>query len=241
MHDREGTAVDEERASAESEQEGGDGERGHELAPAPEEDQAPPASGAIDASGAVQADGDLGEPGPGRELTDDEIEQSVAALVFASPDPLGERRLAELLDRPEIARVRAALDVLKARLEASGLPFELRCIAGGYRILTRPALGEVVARLAKSPKNERISAAALETLAVVAYRQPVTKAEIEAIRGVQVAPILRSLVDRGLIRVAGRSDVPGHPLQYGTTRAFLERFGLASLEELPRDGELAKD
>jgi segregation and condensation protein B len=90
-------------------------------------------------------------------------------------------------------------------------------------------------------KSERISGAALETLAVVAYRQPVTKAEIEAIRGVQAGPILRTLIERGLVRVTGRADVPGHPLQYGTTREFLDRFGLSSLGDLPRDGELAKD
>ena len=80
-----------------------------------------------------------------------------------------------------------------------------------------------------------------ETPAIVAYRQPVTKAEIEAIRGVQAGPILRSLVDRGLAKVTGRADVPGHPLQYGTTKEFLDRFGLMGLEDLPRDAELAKD
>jgi segregation and condensation protein B len=102
-------------------------------------------------------------------------------------------------------------------------------------------LGEVVQRLFKARKAERVSAAALETLAVVAYRQPVSKAEIEAIRGVQAGPILRSLIERGLVRVTGRADVPGHPLQYGTTKAFLDRFGLESVAELPRDGELTRD
>ena len=88
---------------------------------------------------------------------------------------------------------------------------------------------------------ERVSPAGLETLAIVAYRQPVTKAEIEAIRGVQAGPVLRSLVDRGLVKVTGRADQPGAPLQYGTTREFLDRFGLASLKELPRDAELVRD
>ena len=86
-----------------------------------------------------------------------------------------------------------------------------------------------------------MSPAALETLSVVAYRQPVTKAEVEAIRGVQAGPLLRSLVDRGFIRVTGRAPVPGNPLQYGTTRQFLEQFGLAQLNDLPRDGELAQN
>jgi segregation and condensation protein B len=98
----------------------------------------------------------------------------------------------------------------------------------------------VVKRLFVDRTSERISPAALETLAVVAYRQPVTKAEIEAIRGVQVGPILRTLVDRGLAKVVGRADVPGHPLQYGTTKSFLDRFGLSGLDDLPRDSELAR-
>ena len=102
-------------------------------------------------------------------------------------------------------------------------------------------MAETVASLSRERRDEKVSPAALETLAVVAYRQPVTKAEIEAIRGVQVGPILRALVDRGLVRVAGRSDDPGRALLYGTTRQFLDVFGLASLSDLPRDGELLKD
>lgn len=179
--------------------------------------------------------------GPGNLLSDDELLRAVTALVFASPEPLSSRRLVDLLERPERARVEAALATVRERLAASGLSLELRGIAGGHQILSTPDMGEVVQRLFKARKAERISAAALETLAVVAYRQPVTKAEIEAIRGVQAGPILRTLIERGLVRVAGRADVPGHPLQYGTTREFLDRFGLESLQALPRDAELAKD
>lgn len=180
-------------------------------------------------------------PGQGDLLTDDELLQSVCALIFASPEPLSEKRLAQLLDAPRMERVRAAIAVTGERLAASGLPLELRQLAGGWQILTAPAMGEIVQRLFKARKAERVSAAALETLAVIAYRQPVTKGEVEAIRGVQAGPILRTLVDRGLVRVTGRADVPGHPLQYGTTKTFLDRFGLGNLEELPRDTELAKD
>lgn len=182
-----------------------------------------------------------GEVGAGNLLSDDEVLQSVAALIYASPEPLSERRLASLLEGVDVARVRTAIESVRERLAQSGLPLELREIAGGFQILTTQALGATVARLFKARKAERISAAALETLAVIAYRQPVSKAEIEAIRGVQAGPILRSLVDRGLVRVTGRADVPGHPLQYGTTKNFLDHFGLARIEELPRDTELAKD
>ncbi len=179
--------------------------------------------------------------GAGDALSDAELGSAIAALVYASPEPISERRLQALLEGPRLERVRAALETLRERLAGSGLPYELRALAGGWQILTTPDVGEIVQRLTKVRKSERISGAALETLAVVAYRQPVTKAEIEAIRGVQAGPILRALIERGLARVTGRADVPGHPLQYGTTREFLDRFGLASLADLPRDGELTRD
>jgi segregation and condensation protein B len=195
-------------------------------------------------------EGDEGESGDAQDpqgpetLGDEELLAAVTALVFASPDPLPDRKLAALCGgegkAPALARVRAALERLKERLLASGLPLELRSIAGGWRILTAPETGEVVKRLFEARKSERISPAALETLAIVAYRQPVTKAEIEAIRGVQAGPILRALEDRDLIKVSGRADVPGHPLQYETTKTFLARFGLPDLGDLPRDSELLR-
>jgi len=206
----------------------------------PGEEGLDPAAGAEPETARLEPGIDA-EPGAGEQLSDEELVQSLVALVFASPEPLSERRLVQLLDGPRVERVRAALETARARFSAAGLPLELRALAGGHQLLTRPELGPLVQRLFKSRKNERISAAALETLAVVAYRQPVTKAEIEAIRGVQAGPILRTLVERGLVRVEGRADVPGHPLQYATTRSFLDRFGLGGLDELPRDSELSRD
>ena len=179
--------------------------------------------------------------GPGEELTDDELMRSVSALVFASPEPLGLGRLVQLLERPRAGRVKDALLVVQQRLEASGLPLELRQIAGGWRLMTAPDASATVSRLVKARKTDKLSPAGLETLAVVAYRQPVTKADIEAIRGVQCGAMLRNLVDRGLARVTGRADLPGAPLQYGTTKEFLDRFGMAGLGDLPRDGELLKE
>jgi segregation and condensation protein B len=183
---------------------------------------------------------EAGEEG-GSEPCDPQAERAVAALLFASPEPLTVQRLSKLLDDMPAAEVRGALEQLGERLQGSGLPCELVAIAGGWQILTTADSADVVARLAKVRKEEKVSPASLETLAVVAYRQPVTKAEIEAIRGVQVGPILRGLVDRGLVKVSGRADVPGHPLLYVTTRKFLETFGLMSLKELPRDSELVRD
>ncbi len=214
-----------------------------EPEPEPERDAEAPAA---QAAGGALEDGpepefpadEPQEAGAGERLSDDELVRQVAALLFASPHPLPPRKLVELLERPRPARVMAALTELGRRLEAGGLPIELRRIAGGWHLFTAPDQGEVVARLAPGERTERLSAAGLETLAVVAYRQPVTKAEIEAIRGVQAGPMLRALVDRGLVKVVGRAELPGNPLQYGTTKEFLDRFGLGSLEDLPRDGEL---
>jgi len=223
--------------------------RGGEGA-APVESQATtaPASAGDDAANAAQ----LGAPAldpelvadrerTGAEVSDAELEREVAALLFASPEPLSEAKLAALLLGTPQVRVRMALDALATRLLASGLPWELRQIAGGFQLYTSAALADTVGRLSKARKDEKVSPAGLETLAIVAYRQPVTKGEIEAIRGVQVGPILRTLVDRGLVKVAGRSDDPGRPLLYGTTKRFLDSFALGSLDDLPRDGELLRD
>ena len=179
--------------------------------------------------------------GAGEQKSDDALRRELVVLLFAANEPLTQARLVELLERPAPARVEAALEGLQTELDASALPLVLRKIAGAWRILTDPDLAGVVARLKTEPRPERISAAALETLAIIAYRQPVSKAEIEAIRGVQAGPVLRSLVDRGLVRITGRAELPGQPLLYGTTKEFLERFGLTALKDLPRDGELNED
>jgi segregation and condensation protein B len=180
------------------------------------------------------------ERGPGEDLDDEALVQHAAALLFASPEPLSLEKLVQLLARPAKPRVRAALATLALRFAEARLPLQLTEIAGGWRILTSADLGNVIQRLAKVRKAERVTPAALETLSIVAYRQPVTNAEVEAIRGVQSGQMLRTLVDRGLVRVTGRAEQPGSPLQYGTTKEFLDRFGLGSIKDLPRDGELAK-
>lgn len=190
-----------------------------------------------------QADGQR-ESAPAEEdsrWSEEQLERAVAAILFASSEPLSNARLASGLGHTTPAHVAAAIDRVSARLVNSGLPFELIAIAGGWQIFSAPDMADVVAGFAKARRDDKVSPAALETLAVVAYRQPVTKAEIEAVRGVQAGPILRALVDRGLVKVAGRSDDPGHALLYGTTRKFLDTFGLADLADLPRDAELVRD
>lgn len=173
--------------------------------------------------------------------SEEELERAVAAVLFASSEPLSNARIAEGLAHTTPAHVAGAIDRVSARLVASGLPFELVAIAGGWQIFSSRDMADVVARFSRARRDDKVSPAALETLAVIAYRQPVTKAEIEAVRGVQAGPVLRALVDRGLIKVAGRSEDPGHALLYGTTRKFLDTFGLSDLKDLPRDAELVRD
>lgn len=179
--------------------------------------------------------------GPGEELADEELDRRLAALIYTSPEPLSNRKLTQLLERPDPKRIAASLQRVAEQVRGTGLPFELKKLAGGWRILTESDLDPVVGELVASRRTERMSPASLETLAIVAYRQPATKAEIEAIRGVGAGPMLRSLVDRGLVRVVGRAKQPGNPLQYGTTAEFLDRFGLGALKDLPRDDELTRD
>ena len=194
---------------------------------------------AKDSRGAELPEGASNENAPA--WPEDQLERAVAALLFASSEPLSNARIAAVLEHTTPAHVAAALDRISARLVSSGLPFELVAIAGGWQMFSARDMADVVARFAKARREDKVSPAALETLAVVAYRQPVTKAEIEAVRGVQVGPILRALVDRGLVKVAGRSEDPGHALLYVTTRKFLDTFGLADLKDLPRDAELVRD
>ena len=177
------------------------------------------------------------------------LQEIVGSLLFAAESPLTAAELrecvrgvepeaeedAEIMDvyRSCTAReIDEALHGLEKELERSGLGFRLVCAAGAYRMQTVPTCGRYVRALLKLDRPSRLSRASLETLAIVAYRQPITKAEIEEVRGVGVDTILKTLVDLGLVRLVGRSELPGHPFLYGTSPFFLEHFGLASLDQL---------
>jgi segregation and condensation protein B len=153
------------------------------------------------------------------------------ALLFVSPDPLPPQRIAEVLgcDKKEATRLARALG---QRYDEQGSALGVEEVAGGYQIRTRPDLGPWVRKLLAA-RPSKLSRAALETLAIVAYRQPVTRTDVEKIRGVDSSGVLQNLMDRRLVKIMGRMDVPGRPIIYGTTRSFLELFGLADLSQLP--------
>jgi segregation and condensation protein B len=161
------------------------------------------------------------------------------AALFASARPIATDELAALDPEASPAALTAALDELREHYDVEGHGVELQEIAGGWQILTRAEYTEAIERAQLAARPQRLSAAALETLAIIAYRQPISRAEIEEIRGVAIGGVLKSLHERGLIDVVGRGEGLGRPLMYGTTPVFLEHFALRHLEELPRADELA--
>jgi segregation and condensation protein B len=165
--------------------------------------------------------------------------QLLEALLFASDAPIEAERIQEVigLDSPEAAR--GVVDDLRRHLAESGRALQVVEAGGGFRLLTRPEAAPWLVRLQKSRTRARLSRPALETLAIVAYRQPVSKPEVDAIRGVNSEGVLESLLERRLIRMAGRKEAPGRPFLYETTREFLVAFGLRDVGDLPRvEGEL---
>ena len=191
------------------------------------------------AAGAPAAD----EPATAASSTEDPelpgvpLSARIEALLFVASEPVPLRRLKELLRTDDGPAVREALDRLAQEHAGQGRATRLEEVAGGFQLRTRPEFAPIVARAGRRAEAEKLSPAALETLAIVAYRQPVLRADIERIRGVASGEVLRALVERNLVRVAGRADQPGAPLYYGTTTRFLEVFGLRDIAELPRDGD----
>jgi len=162
-----------------------------------------------------------------------ELKSIVEALIFASPEPVTMKTLSKLLDTEPKEEIVAAIDALKEEYQRqSGLT--LVEVAGGYQIVTRPELNEWVRRMFHERTTQKLSVASLETLAVIAYKQPVTSPEIAEIRGVNTSGVLGTLVERRLVKVVGRKQVVGRPFLYGTTREFLDRFGLNDISDLPK-------
>ncbi|HUF11813.1 MAG TPA: SMC-Scp complex subunit ScpB [Longimicrobiales bacterium] len=164
--------------------------------------------------------------------------QIVEALLFASDAPLTAGDIARAEESLDEDAVEAAVQELRAGYEANGRAFQIYEVAGGYQIMTLPDFAPYLERFATVPQSSKLSQAALEALAVIAYRQPIDRSEIEEIRGVASSGVLRTLQDRALIEVVGRGVGLGRPMLYGTTGKFLEHFGFRSLDDLPRSEEL---
>ena len=168
-----------------------------------------------------------------------ELQAIVEALIFASPEPLTPKALYKLLDSEPQENVHTALAQLKQEYERPG-GLQLIEVAGGYQIVTRPDLHEWVRRLFHERSTQKLTVQALETLAVIAYRQPITAAEITEVRGVNTSGVLNTLLERHLIKIAGRKQVVGRPFLYATTKEFLIRFGLNDLNDLPEVEDMAE-
>lgn len=168
-----------------------------------------------------------------------DLKAIVEALIFASPEPVTMKALTKLLESEPKEDVEAAVAALKADYDRPG-GLQLVEVAGGFQIVTKPEFHEWVRRLFHERTTQKLSVAALETLAVIAYRQPVTVPEIGDIRGVNASGVISTLVDRKLIKIVGRKAVVGRPFMYGTTREFLERFGLNDIGDLPKVEDMSE-
>ncbi|MEJ2702819.1 MAG: SMC-Scp complex subunit ScpB [Sedimentisphaerales bacterium] len=178
---------------------------------------------------------------PPQEIQDSDltVESVVEAVLFASDEPLPESRLANIVET-RAKQIRQHISSLNDKYEASNNAFRIEQIAGGYQMLTLSSYNHWLKKLLRVRSDNKLSPAALETLAIIAYKQPIIRADVEAIRGVSVGEVIRSLCYKGLVKIVGRAEVLGRPMLYGTTKKFLEVFGLNTLKDLPKIDELKK-
>ncbi len=177
---------------------------------------------------AVEAVGSQAEAIDAREL-----KAILEAVLFVSPEPVPVARLVSIVGTVSKAEVVQALGILAHDLDQDGRGIQLVQVAGGYRLVTKQEYGTWLKRMDKAKAVQKLSRSALESLAIIAYKQPLVRSEIEEIRGVETSGVLRTLCERKLVRIVGRKDVPGRPIMYGTTKFFLEHFGLQDLSQLP--------
>jgi segregation and condensation protein B len=163
---------------------------------------------------------------------------ALEALLFSTHSPLTGGRLADLLELPAIKPVKVAIRQLNEIYESTGRCFRVEQVAGGYQLLTLPEHGPLLKKLHQRETDAKLTKAALETLAIIAYKQPILRADVEAIRGVACGETIRSLMEKHLVKIDGRAEEPGRPILYGTTKRFLETFGLNSVKDLPQPGNV---
>jgi segregation and condensation protein B len=167
------------------------------------------------------------------------VETVVEAVLFASDESLSDARLAKIVET-SVKQVRQCVKNLNEKYQANNNAFRIEQIAGGYQILTLSTYNYWLKQLLRARSDSKLSPAALETLAIIAYKQPVIRADIEAIRGVAAGEVIRTLCYKGLVKIVGRAEILGRPMLYGTTKKFLEVFGLNTLKDLPKKEELKK-
>jgi len=167
------------------------------------------------------------------------VESVIEAVLFASDEPLTALRLANIVEITE-KQIREHIESLNNKYQSNNSAFRIQQIAGGFQMLTLCHYNNWLKKLLRDRSENKLSPAALETLAIISYKQPIIRADIEAIRGVAAGEMIRSLMYKGLVKVTGRAEVLGRPMQYGTTKKFLEVFGLSSLKDLPKIDELKK-
>ena len=188
-----------------------------------------PADGAVTEGAEADAESDLGDSG----LPDVDL-GLLEALLLSTHHPLTAGRVGEVMGLPTTKPVRRAIKELNRQYEETGRVFRIEQVAGGYQILTLPHYGEHLKKLHQKEADAKLTKAALETLAIIAYKQPVLRADVEAVRGCACGETIRSLMEKHLVKIAGRAEEPGRPILYGTTKRFLELFGLNSVKDLPQ-------
>ena len=162
------------------------------------------------------------------------------AMLFSTHHPLTGQRLGELLEIKSQKAIKRAVQSLNEQYEEARRTFRIEQVAGGYQMLSLPEYGDILKKLHQREQDAKLSKAALETLAIIAYKQPILRADVEAIRGVACGETIRSLMEKHLVKIAGRAEIPGRPILYGTTKRFLQLFGLNNLKDLPQSEELPK-
>lgn len=167
-------------------------------------------------------------------MEENNLKSAIEALIFASEKPVTIEQIKKALGGLDAAGVNKVIEELKNEYDSLNRGIRIIEVAGGFQMITRPIFAHFLKKLFKNRNSERLSKPALESLAIIAYKQPLTKAEIESLRNVNVDGVMKSLIDKNLIRICGRKKLPGRPFVFGTTREFLEHFGLKSLQELPK-------
>lgn len=168
------------------------------------------------------------------------VESVIEAILFASDEALNVNRLVKILETGSVRQIRQCVENLNARYERDNCAFRIEQIAGGYQMMTLDVYNHWLKKLVRVRNDTKLSQAALEALAIIAYKQPVIRADVETIRGVSSSEMIRSLMYKGLVKITGRAEVLGHPMLYGTTKKFLDIFGLYTLKDLPKIEELKK-